>query len=291
MSHVRGLIDAVLTGKQLTRADDEALRAHLRGCATCREHFDEGMLVLRAARGGESAYAPGELARLVSSASSPSRPAAAPAGWRWQWALAGAAAIAVLVGVVFAVTARHPVGRVLEAGRGFTVDGVEAVRDAEIRSNAVLATAKEDAAVLLEGAHGRRGLLLRPGTTVRARSSDEVTIDGGRLRVQLRQGDPLTVRAPGGTVVASAGTFVVERREDATLIAVHQGTVQVIGRDTVTLSEGEETELGIEGEVAPARTAGPRALIEDRGDGSVWDAILRFLRSLLDVISRALAGE
>ena len=60
--------------------------------------------------------------------------------------------------------------------------------------------------------------------------------------------------------------------------------------DQVELKEGQETELS-GGVLAPARPASANALVEDRGDGTVWDAILRFLKQLIDVIAKALAGD
>lgn len=75
------------------------------------------------------------------------------------------------------------------------------------------------------------------------------------------------------------------------LIAVHQGSVVVRGGSAdVELKEGQEVELSAAG-LSPARPAGTSALIEDRGDGTVWDAIVRFLRQLMDVIAKALSGD
>ena len=124
-----------------------------------------------------------------------------------------------------------------------------------------------------------------------ASSTDEVRLELGRLRVQVRSSsDPFSVRAEELRVLQpGAGTFVVERRSEGTLVAVHQGTVVVSARgQQLELKEGQETEL-TNGSLSPARPAGVNALVEDRG--TVWDAILRFLRQLIDVIGRALAGD
>ena len=126
-----------------------------------------------------------------------------------------------------------------------------------------------------------------------ASSIDEVRLDSGRVRVQVRKSsEPFAVRADDLQVVQpAAGTFVVDRRGENTLVAVHLGSVVVSARgNQVELKEGQETELSAAG-LTPARPAGANALIEDRGDGTVWDAIMRFLRQLIDVIGKALAGD
>jgi ferric-dicitrate binding protein FerR (iron transport regulator) len=294
MSHVTGWIDDVLTGRVLSEADDARFRAHLRTCAACRNRYDEGLSVLRAARGGGDAFAPGEAARLEARAARLVRPVPATPVFPWRLAFAGVTvAAAVAVTVTMLAWPRSPVGSVLLAGKGFLVDGAAATKDAVILAGAVLTTGKEDAAVLLGPVQGRRGLLLRPATRLRVGSERQVTLEQGRVRVQSKQpGEPFVVAAVGGRVEQAApGTFVVERREKSTLVAVHQGSVRVIGRDgPVEVKEGQETELGAAGEVAAPRTASANALVEDRGTGTVWDAILRFLKQLIDAIARALSG-
>lgn len=290
MSHVRGTIDAVAAGKVLSPADDEAFRAHLSACAACRAAFDTTVGVLRLARGGPAAWAPGEAGRLTARAAALARPASAPArGWgRWAVA-AGAVAVALLVVVL--AWPRAPVGSVLVTGIGFTVDGAPGEKDQVVLAGAELATGDADAAVLLDGKQGRRALLLRPHTRVRVPSADEAALEAGRVRVQFKVGTPFVLTTPeGATVTSAGGVFVAERRADGTLVAVHQGDAVVRGAQDVSLKDGQETQVALSGDVAPARTAGPTALVEDRGDGSVWGAILRFLRGVLDAIGRALNG-
>ena len=291
MSHVRGTIDAVATGKLLAPDEDAAFRAHLRGCDECRAHYDATVGVLRLARGGESAWAPGEAARLSARAVALAKPPPAAKPW-WRFALVPAA---VAAAVVLAVVAwpREPIGKVLVAAEGFTVDGEPAAKDLVVRAGAELATGEADAAVLLEGAHGRRALLLRPHTRMRVPSADDAELESGRVRVQLKVGEPFHVTTPEGAVVSSAGgVFVAERKTEGTLVAVHLGEATVTsGADAVTLRDGQETQVDVSGALAPVRTAGPNALVEDRGNGTVWDAILRFLRGIIDAIGRALSAD
>lgn len=292
MSHITSQIDDVLSGRVLSADDDARLRAHLRDCPSCRKHYDDTLGVLRLARGSAEALAPGETRRLEVRAVRLARPVAGSTSFPWRFAFAGAAVAAALVLTVLAWP-RSPVGSVLAAGAGFRLDGVLAGKDAVVFAQAEIATEKEDAAVLLENVHGRRGLLLRPNTRLIASSSDAVRLEAGRVRVQVKKADePFAVRADALQVLQpGVGTFVVERRAEGTLVAVHQGTVLVSAHgQQLELKEGQETELS-GGTLAPARPATANALIEDRGDGSVWDAILRFLRQLIDVIGKALSGD
>lgn len=292
MSHVTSQIDDVLGGRVLSAEDDLKFRVHLRECAQCREQYDRTLGVLRLARGSAEAIAPGEAQRMEVRALRLAKPVPGSATFPWRIAFAGAAVAAALVLTVLAWP-RSPVGRVLASSNGFRVDGVAATKDAVLFARSELTTEKEDAAVLLENARGRRGLLLRPSTRVMVASSEEVKLETGRLRVQVKKTmDPFQVRAGDLRVEQpGAGTFVVEKRAESTLVAVHQGSVVVTSRGTqVELKEGQETELS-GGVLAPARPASANALVEDRGDGTVWDAILRFLKQLIDVIGKALSGE
>ena len=292
MSHVTSLIDDVLSGRVLSAEDDAAFRGHLRGCGECRAKYDQTASVLRLARGGVDALAPGEAQRLEVRAVRLAKPIAATPTFPWRLVFAATAVAAALVLTVLA-SPRTAVGRVLASSRGLRIDGAHAGKDAVVFSGSELITEKEDAAILLESARGRRGLLLRPGTRLTATATDAVRLDSGRVRVQVRKSsEPFTVRADEVQVVQpGAGTFVVDRRGEKTLVAVHQGSVVVSARGSqVLLKEGQETELAAAG-LTPARPAGANALIEDRGDGTVWDAIMRFLRQLIDVIGKALAGD
>ena len=293
MSHVTSQIDDVLGGRLLSADDDVKFRAHLRECTQCREQYDRSLSVLRLARGSADAFAPGESQRLEARALRLAKPVPGTAVFPWRLAFAGAAVAAALVLTVLAWP-RSPVGRVLATANGLRLDGEAATKNAVVFARSELTTEKQDAAILLESARGRRGLLLRPSTRLTVSSSDEVKLEAGRLRVQVKKTlEPFSVRGPDDlhVVQPGAGTFVVEKRAESTLVAVHQGTVVVTAHGAqVELKEGQETELS-NGALAPARTAGATALVEDRGDGTVWGAILRFLKQLLDVIARALAGE
>ncbi|MFZ5438995.1 MAG: zf-HC2 domain-containing protein [Myxococcota bacterium] len=292
MSHVKGLIDDVVTGRVLSSEDDTRFREHLRACSDCRAHFDLSVGVLRLARGGGEALAPGEAERAKARAVRLVRPVEGTTTLPWRLIFASAALAAALVLAIVAWP-RSQVGLVLTAGRGVNVDGAPANKDTVILAGAVISTEKEDAAVLLEHDGDKHGLLLRPATTLRAWDADEVGLESGRVRVQARKADhPFVVRAESLRVVQEvAGVFIVERRANGTLVAVHQGAVVVrASAGEVELKEGQEVELTSAG-LSTARPVVAGTLIEDRGDGTVWDAIVRFLRQLLDAIAKALSGD
>lgn len=291
MSHVIGLIDEVLTGRVLTPEVDAEFRAHLRTCEVCRTHFDQSLNLLRLTGGG---VAPGELERLTVRAVRLVKPIeATPSIWPWKFVFAGAVALAAVM-VAFVAWPRAQVGVVLQAGKGLRVDGVAANKDTVLLEGALVTTDKEDSAVLLRDELHKRGVLLRGNTSVRVVSVDEVELVSGRLRLQVK--DPkesLVVRTESLRVVQdTAGVFIVEQKPASTLVAVHQGKVVVrSGSTSVELNEGQEAELTPNGGLSIARPVAGNSLIEDRGDGTVWGAILRFLRQLVDVIAKALAGD
>lgn len=292
MSHVESLIPRVLTGELLAPKDDEAFRAHLRSCEACRQKYDEALTVLRLARGDVRSVAPGEVQRLTARAAWLAKPPAPRRAFDWRFAFVGAA-LATAAVLTLLLWPRTPVGTVLVAGKGLMLDGVLVGKDAVIYEDTVITTEREDAAILLSSAKGRRGLLLRPNTKLRASTADDVTLQTGRVRVQsAKPGAPFVVRAADGRVVQSApGTFAVETKPTGALVAVHQGTVNVTAAGgAVEVKDGFESELA-NGTPSTPKVASATALIEDRGDGSVWDAILRFLKQLVDAIARALAGD
>ena len=283
MSHVTRDIEAVLLG---SRSATPEFTAHVRGCADCRATYDQTLSLLRLANGG---VAPGELQRLTQRAMTLTRPA--PVGSRWsgslKWAFAlGFAATVALLG--FMLRPRAEAGHVLVAGKGLMIDGALASKDARLFEGMEISTGKEDSALLLEGPHGRRGLLLRPNTRVRIESSDDVELLSGRLRVQVAKTQGEFVVRDTGTRVAQAapGIFVVEEKPAATLVAVHQGSVRV---NQTEVKAGQQTEV-VGGVVGAPTAVSANALIEDR-PANLWDAILRWLNQLIDAIAKALARE
>jgi len=200
---------------------------------------------------------------------------------------------AAVIAVLVATWPREQVGVVLVAGKGLTIDGVPATPDMGVLQNAEGGSGKEDAALVLSDAKGKRGVLIRGGTRVRIVSADEVKLELGRVRVQVK--DPaqeMVVKTEALRVVQdTAGVFIVDEKPTGTLVAVHQGKVVVRGQNaTVEVNEGQETELNGT-TLAPARPVAAQSLVEDRGDGTVWGAILRFLKQLVDVIGKALTGD
>jgi ferric-dicitrate binding protein FerR (iron transport regulator) len=281
MSHVMRDIDAVLTGS--TRETPE-FRAHVRGCAECRARYDATLSLLRLARGG---IAPGELERITQRATTLARPPVAESrrGLMWAFAFGLAATVAVLA---FVMQPPTQAGHVLVAGKGLTVDGALTTKDAKLFEGSEIVAGKEDSALLLDGAHGRRGLLLRPGTRVKILSSDEVTIFTGRLRVQVVKSiGGFVVRDGSARVVQTApGIFVVEEKPGSTLVAVHEGSVRV---NRVEVKAGQQTEV-VGGVVGAPTAVTNTALVEDR-PANIWDAFLKWINQLVDTIAKALVPE
>lgn len=290
MSHPTRWIEEVLTGRVLSPADDEALRAHLRSCEACRAEYDRGLEVLRAARGG---LAPGELERAASRALRLVKPVpASPSIFDWRPLVAGLSLVAAALAVIV-LWPRAQVGVVLQAGKGLVVDGAPAQRDTVLLSRAVVSTEKDDSALLLRDGETKRGVLLRASTQVKVVSASELELSSGRVRLQVKDAKaPLVVRTEAVRVVQdTAGVFIVEERPSGTLIAVHQGKVMVRGGgESTEVGEGQEVEFASNALGTP-KAAAANSLVEDRGDGTVWGAILRFLRQLVDVIARALSGD
>lgn len=283
MSHVTRELDAVLLGA--TTPTPEFL-AHVRGCGECRAKYDQTSALLRLANGG---VAPGELERLTQRAVALARPPPRAPRWsaslKWAFALGFAATVALLG---FMLRPRTEAGHVLVAGHGLLLDGAPATRDARLFVGMVISTGKEDSALMLEGPHGRRGLLLRPNTRLRLESSDLVELLAGRVRVQVtKTRGAFVVRDAGAKVSQTApGIFIVEEKPTATLVAVHQGTVRV---NHTEVKAGQQTEV-VGGVVGAPTAASPSALIEDR-PANLWDAFLRWINQLVETIAKALAIE
>lgn len=283
MSHVLRELDAVLLGS--TPASPEFL-AHVRQCADCRWQYDQKLALLRLAAGG---VAPGELERLTTRAVTLARPAPRASRWsaslKWAFAVGFAVAVALLG---FFTRPPTEAGRVLVVGRGLTLDGAPATKDARLFEGMEIVSGREDSALLLDGPQGRRGLLLRPNTRLRIVSSDEVVLLSGRVRVQVtKTKGRFVVRDEGARVTqATPGIFVVEEKPNATLVAVHQGAVKVNQTD---VKAGQQTTV-VGGVVGAPVAAAPTALIEDR-PANLWDAFVRWLNQLVETIAKALALE
>ncbi len=291
MSHPTSLIAEVLDGKQLSSEDDAALLRHLAECEACRKAWDDGVRLLRAARGGGEAAAPGELSRMtrraVAIARSPAAEAeASPETRRW-WLLAPLAAAAVLL-VLLWPAQRAVIGRVLVAGAGLEIDGQKAVADQPVLEGAVVTSRDGDSALIIDA---DRGVLLRKGAVMALPGAAEATVLAGRARFAVKPGHgPFAVRS-GPVRVEVVGTiFVVDRKgADETLVAVHRGTVNVSDpHGTVQVKDGQEC-LATATALSPARPAGPSALEEDRGGNWLAELFAR-LTTLVEAVRQAI-GE
>ena len=117
----RWRVDAYLIETAHAPAVELRLRAHLKRCASCCAHYDEGVALLRAARGDLSLAGAGELARMVRRAGALSTEAAPP--WSWRPALATAVAVCAVLLLLVLVPGRRSVGTVVHAGARTLVDG------------------------------------------------------------------------------------------------------------------------------------------------------------------------
>lgn len=262
--HPRGRVDRYLSFGLAARAEAR-LRRHLARCAECRAYYEEGVLVLRATR--KTAFSPGaaEADRLV-------RRAVANLDGAPEGALARAplfigavvaAALSILAFVVF--TAPGPVGRLSSFSGEVLVAGEPAALDAELAADAVVEVRSGECILELEDG---RSALLRAGAKMSVEKGGRVArLTQGRGRFSVTPGQGSFAVEAGRTRVLVTGTiFAVDRKSgDDTLVAVHHGSVEVVGeKGTVRLSDGEETTVrdGLPSSVAPARR---ESLAEDRG--------------------------
>jgi ferric-dicitrate binding protein FerR (iron transport regulator) len=263
-------------------------RQHLAACTPCQKRFDDGVLMLRAARGGLEQPGLGELDRIVARATAITEGNVAyqPLSRRvWGVALFAAAAGALLV----LLWPTPTVGKVLTAGAELTIDGQPAAVDQPVPRGAKVIAAKGDSALLLDG---QRGVLLREGAIARVEGAgDRVSLEQGRARFSVKPNAGRFLVLAGKTEVEVKGTvFVVDRKtNEETLVAVHRGEVEVRdGQKAVAVKGGQETT--VKAQVAsPAVEVRPGSLAEDRGDG-LLDMILRALRKVLTAIDEAVGG-
>lgn len=262
--HPRGRIDQYLNFGLLPRAEAR-LRRHLAECTECRAYYEEGVLVLRATRRTASTPGAGEADRLVRRAVA--NLDGAPKGEFARAPLfigaAVAAALSILAFVVF--TGSEPVGRLSTFSGDVLVDGKPAALDAEIVANAVVEVRSGECILELEDG---RTALLRAGAKMSVEKGGRVArLERGRGRFSVTPGHGSFAVEAGSTRVLVTGTiFAVDRKaNDDTLVAVHHGSVEVVGeKGTVRLADGEETTVrgGLPSSAAPARR---ESLAEDRG--------------------------
>ena len=227
----------------------DALRAHLAGCEACRGYYDQGVLVLRAARGVADAPGTGELERMMRRAEAGALEVGTPrskARVRARWVIA--AAMLALGVWVFARSAPE-VGVVVTAVR-LVIDGEEARAGAKIAEGQDVVASGGSAVVRLNGG---RLVLIQEGSRLRfgdsgARASIES--GGGYFRVEKGMGR-FEVTAGSATVVVKGTEFLVERKDlTTTTVVVDEGLVEVRTR-TGSVQVGAAQQATVSGESVP----------------------------------------
>ncbi|MFZ5471836.1 MAG: FecR domain-containing protein [Myxococcota bacterium] len=264
LGHPRGRIDRYLARGDLSVDGEAALRAHLTACEACRAYYDEGVLLLRAARGSLEAEGLGERARLTRRARAVTAPRRASPLATWPWLVAPAAALGLALAAFLVFSPPAVLGTVVASSGGLFIDGRPVEEGARVKAGEWVHAAKGDGALLLEH---NRAVLLREGARLRFDHRGQLAeLEAGRARFAVEQGQGVFEVRAGEVRVTVLGTvFAVERKkEGAALVGVHEGRVRVKANNEVVLAAGEETTVS-GGEAQPARAAGPRALEEDRG--------------------------
>lgn len=244
---LRWRIDAYLTGEQRSAGAEAALRLHLASCLDCRAYYDEGLALMRAARGGRDRPAAGELERLSRRAGNLETPARDDLPKRALTAVVATLAAGLLL-VVHLPSRKAIVGTVAVAGPRIIVGGKLASAGAEVREGEFVA-AVEGTVVL--GLEGGREVTLGEGTVLAVyRGASETSLEAGQAHFAVEPGrGPFSVRA-GSTRVDVRGTvFAVSRKTpDDVTVAVARGRVEVSGnKGAVTLDEGQRTAVGRDG--------------------------------------------
>lgn len=272
---LRWRIDAYLTGDVRSAEAEEALRLHLASCADCRTYYDEGLALMRAARGGGDLPAAGELERLNRRAGHLD---SVPRDDLPRRALvAAAAAVAVVLLLVIALPSRAPVvGTLAVAGPRALVSGKAASAGAEVREGELVVAVEGIVVLALEGG---RDVTLAEGTVlaVYAGASD-TSLESGHAHFAVEPGRGAFAVRAGATRVEVKGTvFAVSRKTpDDVAVAVARGRVEVSGtKGAVTLDEGQRTAVGRDGVPAPPSALQPGDSEELRRFGEELERALK----------------
>lgn len=283
--HPRGRIDRYVLEGAASVEEERRLRAHLRGCARCRGHYDAAILALRAASGDVAGFGRGEQERLLTLVTGEAQAARARksdgersartmahAPW-WTGVLPDRAFVPAAAGFALVAIAglflllRTPSAGVVDVvGGALTADGEPLSAGDTLPAGVILSAEKGDSVLALDG---EKVVLLREGSGlfVEGGAARSVILTRGRARfsVEHANGDnPFTVRAGDAQVDVKGTLFVVQRMSDSdTLIAVQEGRVAVKGgKGTVELGALEETHVR-RGAVLPARRASAQSLDDD----------------------------
>ena len=245
--HIRWAVDRLLRSEHAWLWDEAAIRTHLAGCDGCRAYYDEGVLLLRAARGARDAPGAGELARMARRAGQAANPADAPLRGARQlaWAAAGMAAVLALGLWVFAGRGAE-VGQVLSAAR-LVVGGADVAAGARIFEGDDVVASGGSAVVRLNGG---RVVLIQEGSRLSfSAGGARATVKSGAGFFRVEKGvGRFEVLAGSATVVVKGTEFLVERKDlDTTSVVVDEGVVEVRTKAGSTqLGAGQQTSISKE---------------------------------------------
>lgn len=271
---LRWRIDAYLTGDPRSAEAEEALRLHLASCADCRVYYDEGLALMRAARGGRDLPAAGELQRLARRAGHLETVPRDDLQRRGLVAIAVALAALLLV---FFLPSRPPVvGTVAVTGPRAVVGGSPARAGGEVREGELVVAVEGSLVLALEGG---RDVTLAEGTVLAVYTgASETSLESGHAHFAVEPGRGAFVVRAGATRVDVKGTvFAVSRKTpDDVTVAVARGRVEVSGtKGAVMLDEGQRTAVGRDGVPAPPSALQPADTEELRRFGEDLERALK----------------
>lgn len=248
--YVRWGIDRLLRGEGVWPSSEAALRKHVAGCAACRDCYDEGVLLLRAATGRSGAPGLGEVERLMARAQQAAVEAPLPT---FAWGRLGLAAAALLVLGVWAFSGgAAEVGVVVSAAR-LVVDGKEVQAGTRLREGQDVVASGGSAVIRLDG---ERVVLIKEGSRLRFEAAGaRASVESGSAYFRVQKGvGRFEVTSGAATVVVKGTEFLVERRDLATThVAVDEGLVEVRTRaGAVQVGAGQQT--SVSGEVISKTT-------------------------------------
>jgi ferric-dicitrate binding protein FerR (iron transport regulator) len=257
--HPRRSIDAHLAGQRSWHWSEPRLYRHLRACADCRAYFDEGVRMLRAARGGTTLPGAGELDRLVGRATE-AIASVHPRRIVLRWALVGGVAAAAVSLAMFWVSGPRVAGNVASAGERLTIDGVVGLSTHDVHEGALVVAEKGSSVIAL---HGGRSIVMSEGAALRVRADGaETLLDRGRARFSVKREQGRFEVVAGEVSVTVHGTVFTVQRDPGGDVAVEveRGKVEVAsGMSRAVLLEQQRTRVSA-GTVAPPEAMTPSAL-------------------------------
>ena len=285
--HPRTAIHRLLHGDSTPRGEAK-IRSHLAGCPSCRDYYDQQVVLLRALAGDPGQAHRDEeerVVRLALTRSGAKLAAFTPSPWTrftsslvwhplpWGVSMVAAAGL-LLVALSSSRVAPSPTAafaaRLVQA-RGVTVEGGPGAEGREIGAGGTVSVTAEG---LAELALTRGGALkIFPGSSLRLGADGQsVELARGKIWCEIdHTGKGFKVRTTTGEVRVVGTSFVVEHQPGAaTEVRVFHGLVELedVGhRGTVRLAEAHQATLA-----ASLAPSAPASLI-DAQDVSSWEAL------------------